>query len=132
MYCFEDSSEFVRAEDEIDFRNLLLYLFAIAFRETPGDDKLFAVAVRLEFRHFENGVDGFFLRAVDESTRIHHDDVGIFLLGSNGIPLPGERSKHDFAVHQVLGTAETHEPDFWRFLFRHVLSGQANCAATDR
>ena len=58
-------------------------------------------------------MDSFFA-AIDESARIHDDDIGIFFPGSNGVALPCQCSEHDFAVHQVLGTAEADKPDLRR------------------
>ena len=56
---FENSSKLIGTEDEIDFRNFFLDLAAIALRQAAGDDEFLAVAVRLQFRHFQNRIDGF-------------------------------------------------------------------------
>ena len=62
---------------------------------------------------------GFFLGAVDESTRIDDDDVRVFFLIGYRITLARQGSEHDFAIYQILGTAEADEPHLRRFVFRH-------------
>ena len=91
---------------------------AVPLRQTTGDDKLLTISLNLQFRHFKNRVNRLFLGCVDESTCIHDDDIGFFFLRGNGIALPGESPQHDFAVHQVLGTAEANKSYFRRFI-RH-------------
>jgi len=48
--------------------------------------------------------------------------------------LPGKGPEHDFAVHQVLGTAETDEPYFRRLFIGHyfVIDVRTGLRSADR
>src|SRR5262249_20280667 len=105
--------------DEVDLWNFFQNFAAITLRKTSGNHQFFAVALRFQIRHFQDRLDGFLFGAIDEPARVHDDDVRIFFLSGDGITLPAEGSKHNFAVYQVLWTAKADEPDLRHLLFRH-------------
>ena len=64
--------------------------------------------------HFEDGIDRFLLRAFDERAGIDYDDVGVFGAAGQFGSGPRQQAHHDFAVDEVLGTAQTDEAYFLR------------------
>ena len=61
--------------------------------------------------HLEDGFDGLALGGLDEAASVDDQDIGVLGLGDDLPAAAGKRAKHHFAVHQILGTAETHYSD---------------------
>ena len=64
--------------------------------------------------HFENGVDGFLLGRIDEAAGVDDEHVGLIGMRRELVPARGELAHHDFAVDQILGTAQADKTDFQR------------------
>ena len=95
-----------RTEHGIDLRNLRLELLAIALGETAGHDQPRAAAVLLVLGHFENGVDRFLLRLVDERARIDHKDVSRFGVAGELVTRLLRKPQHHLGINEVFGTAK--------------------------
>jgi hypothetical protein len=57
-------------------------------------------------RHFEDGVDRFLLRVVDEGAGVDDDDVGVGGVRRDLVPSLLGVAQHDFAIDEILGTTE--------------------------
>ena len=87
-------------------------LVAVALDQASGDDQLLGAADLLVLGHFENGVDGFLFCGIDEAAGVDDEDVGLIRMRRQLMPVRGELPHHDFAVHEILGTAQTDKADF--------------------
>ena len=118
---FQNPSKLIGTEDEVDFRNLFLDFVAIAFRQATGHDEFLAVALGLQPGHFQNRIDGFLFRAIDETARIDDDDIGIFFAGSNGVALSASVPSMTSLSTRFLGQPRLTNPTlalFYLTLFR--------------
>ena len=59
----------------------------VALDQAADGDDGFDVAVLLQFRRGEDGVDRFLLRGVDEAAGIDEDDVGMLKVGGHDRPV---------------------------------------------
>ena len=104
------------AKQRVDLGNLLPQLIAIPLRQAPRHHEPARRRRLLQLGHLENRVDGLLLRAVDERTGIHDDDIRVGRMRRQLVSrLPG-KTEHDLAVDEVLGAAEGNQTDFHRRL----------------
>ncbi len=90
-----------------------VYYLVLAGAQTPGHDN-FAVFVQ----GFANGVEGFLLGLVDESTGVDHDQVGFVISGDDLVALDPELSEYAFGINQGLRAPEADESN----LAGHLIS----------
>jgi hypothetical protein len=115
----ENGFELAGADDGVDFRDVSPDLVAIALDEAPGDDEFFGAAGGFEASHFEDGVDGFLFRGVNEGAGVDDEDFGVFRAGCEACAGAVEEAHHDLGVDEVFGAAERDEADRWgRFFLR--------------
>jgi hypothetical protein len=107
--CSENLVQLSGADNGINFGDVLLDLVTVALDEAASDDEFSGCAVGLETRHFKDRVDGFLLCLVDEGAGVDDEDVGGFVVGRDLGASAVEEAHHDFAVDEVLGTAEGDE-----------------------
>jgi len=119
---FENASQFVGTEDEINLRDFLSDICPVAFGEAPRDDELLAVPVAFHLRHLEDRVDRFLFGGIDEAAGIDDENVGFLFVESDGVSLPGERSQHHFAVDEIFGASKADKADAGRLpiVFSHA------------
>jgi hypothetical protein len=104
-----DLFDLIRAQYGIDFYQVRLDFLRVAFRETTGDNQPFAGTGQLQLRRLKNGVDGFLLGALDETTGVDHDHVGFRPIRGQGVSFLLQQSQHDLAIDEVLGTSQADE-----------------------
>ena len=112
--CGYDLLDFVGADDGVDFRHLALDLIAIALDQASRHDQLFCPADLLVLGHFEDGVDRFFFGRIDEAAGVDDEHVGLIGMWRELVPAGHKLPHHDFAVNQILGTAQADKTDFQR------------------
>ena len=108
----EDVFELARADHKVNFGDLSQNVLAEAFHEASGDHELLRRAQLLVFRHLQDGVNRLALGRLDEAARVDNDDVGVSGARRQLVAPAGQDAEHHFAVHQVLGTAQTHHSHF--------------------
>ena len=109
----ENALQLSSAEYGVHFRNILLYFVAVALDQTARNNQLLGATRGLVLGHLEDGVHRFLLGGVDERAGVNDNDVGVFGAGRNLCATLRQQPHHDLAIHQVLGAAEAHKPDFW-------------------
>ena len=107
-----DAVEFVGADERIHFGHVVADVAAIALHQAAGDDQLLGAADFLVLGHFEDGIDGFLLGGIDEAAGVDHQHVGLVGMRRQLVPAGHKLAHHDFAIHEVLGTAQTDKTDF--------------------
>ena len=75
--CGDQMMKIREAQEEIDFGHLFLQFFLITLHETADRHDRLDPAGPLELCRFEDRVDRFALRRVDESAGVDEDDVGV-------------------------------------------------------
>ena len=121
--------QFAGADDRVHFRNVLSNLVVKTLDQATGHHQPLGLAARFVTSHFEDGIDGFLLRAADKGTGIHHDDVGVLRIRSKLGAGLGQHAHHDLAIDEVFGAAEAHKTHLgwtrrpgsrgYDFLYRH-------------
>ncbi len=104
--------DFAGADDGVYFRNLLADFAAVALGQASGDDQSLGAAEFLVFGHFQNGVDGFLLRRLDEAARIDDKDVRLARTRRDFVSRARENTHHHLAIHEVFRASEADESDF--------------------
>ena len=66
----------------------------------------------LEFRHFEDCVDGLLLGWIDEAAGVDHQDFGVLRIVRELVAAFHKLAHHDLGVDEVFGTAETYKANF--------------------
>ena len=61
---------------------------------------------------FANGFQRLGLGAVDESTGIDYDNVGVVVVGRDGVAFGSQLRKNTFGIYQRLGAAQADKTDF--------------------
>ncbi len=102
--------ELVESDEGVDLGDLFLHLRGIGLRHAPRDHQTPDPAGFLGLGHFEHGLDRLSLGVVDKTAGVDHDDVGLGRVGGQFDAGPLQVSEHQFAVHQVLCTAEADHP----------------------
>ena len=95
-----------RPKDRVDFRDLFLQFFTITLGKAAGDHEAGAVAVLLVFRHFQDRVDGFLLRAIDEGAGVDDEHVGVRGFGRQFVSRVAGDAQHHLAINEVLWASE--------------------------
>jgi hypothetical protein len=108
---FNDALDFAGADDRVDFGNLLENLVAIAFDQASSNDQFFGRAEFFVFGHFQNGVDGFFLRGFDEAAGVDDQDVGFVGARGQFVAVMRQKAHHHLAIDEVFVAAQTDESD---------------------
>ncbi len=85
---------------------------AIAFHQAAGDNQPFGLADALILRHFENRVDRFLLRGVDETARVYDENVRLVGMRGELMPAGSELAHHHFTIDEVFRAAEADKTDF--------------------
>jgi len=68
--------DLVDAHERVDFRKQFGQLFAETLRQAAGNDQPLAAVLRVaDFGRFEDGIDAFLLRGIDEGTTVDDDDI---------------------------------------------------------
>ena len=110
----QDAGQLASTDDSIDVGNVLLDLIAKTLHQTSGDHQTLGSAIGFMAGHFENGINGFLLRAADERTSV--DDYHVCIVGRGGKLSAGfsKEAHHDFAIDQIFRTAQADETDLQR------------------
>ena len=99
-------------DDKINLGNIFQNFLAITFHQATGHHEPLGGACLLVLGHFEDRVDGLAFGRVDEAARIDDENVGIFRQRGQFEALARQDAEHDFAVHEILGTAQTDHSHF--------------------
>jgi hypothetical protein len=65
--------------------------------------------LRLELQHLVDGGKRLVARLFDESACVHHDEIRPVRIGDQAVSVDLQQAQHPLAVHQILGTTETHK-----------------------
>jgi hypothetical protein len=98
--------ELRKAQEEVDFRNLVLELMFVALHETPDRHDRLDPRLLLELCRAEDGVDRFLLRGVDEAAGVDEDDVRAGEVGRDDGAVPHQLAHEPLGVHGGLVAAE--------------------------
>ena len=113
--------DLIDAHEGVDFGKQVRKFFTETLRQTTGDDEALATILSLaNFVGFENRVDAFLLRGIDERAGVHDDDVRSGCVIGDLHAAFDEGAEHDFGVDQVFGATERDQPDLDRLRFRFV------------
>ena len=66
----------IQADEGIHLRQFSAQLLRVTLHHAPGHHQTAAGAGLFQLSHFQDGVDGFLARGVDEAAGVHDDDVG--------------------------------------------------------
>ena len=105
----------VHPDEQIDFREVLRELRAIALHQAAGHHQANLRPVRLQAGQIQDGVHRLFTGRLDEAAGIDQQEIGGGRLPGDLPAGPGEAPQHDFRVHQVLGAAQADGEDGFRF-----------------
>src|SRR6476660_359050 len=103
-----------RAEEDIYFGKSGYELLLVALDHAADRDNCLALAFVFVAGRFDDRIDRFFLRCVDEAARVHDDHVRLLQLRRVLGRVVGELSEIPLAVDGVLVAAEGDEPDLQR------------------
>ena len=84
---------------------------AVALHQASGDDQFFGRAEFLVFGHFQNRVDRFLLRRLDEAARVDDEDFGFFGARREFVAVARENAHHHLAIHEVFRATQRNESD---------------------
>ena len=107
-----DLFKFVRADQRIHFRQVLLNVSPIPLHQAAGDDQFLGPAGLFVLGHLEDGVDRFLLRRVNKTTGVDDDNFGLFGMRGELMTGSGELTHHYFRIDEVFRTTETDKSDF--------------------
>jgi hypothetical protein len=70
-----------------------------------------------DFSGFQNRIDAFFLRRVNERASIDDNNIGLRRFVRNFDAILQQRAEHDLSIDQILGAAQRDQADpQWIFL----------------
>jgi hypothetical protein len=110
----DDLLQFIRADQRVDFRQVLLDVATISFDQAPCDDQFFGAAGLFVLGHLQDCVDGLLLRGIDETASINDDYFGFIGTWSQLVAGGCKLTHHYFRIDEVLGTTETDKSYFQR------------------
>ena len=89
------------ADNDIDFRNLLLNLFPVTLCKASGRNERPDVSVLPQLRHFQNRIDTLLLRIIDKAACIDYDNVRFRFVVRKAITLFGQKTEHPLRIDQI-------------------------------
>ncbi len=108
-YLFDNLGDAVitaHADNGVHLRKLILHLRLIELGQAAGNNKLFQPAGFLEARRFQNGVDCFLLRVLNESAGINDNDIRLGLIRNQGVSGLPDAEDHLFRGNLIFSTAQ--------------------------
>ena len=112
FHGFDDAFDFPGTHDGVHFRNLFQNLLAEALHQASGNNQFLSGAEFLVLSHFQNRVDGFFLRGFNKTAGVDHEDLRIIGARREFVAFAGKNAHHHLAVDEVFGAAQGDETDF--------------------
>ncbi len=96
----------VHPDEQVDFREVLYELRAIALHQAAGHHQAHLRPGLLQAGQIQDGVHRLFTGRLDEAAGIDQEEIGGGRLPGDLPAGAGEAPQHDFRVHQVLGAAQ--------------------------
>ena len=101
-----DSGNLVNAHERIHLGKELGEFLAKTLRQAAGNDNPLATVLSLaQLGGFQDGIDAFLLRGIDEGAGIDDDHIRLRGVVGNFGAIFQQRAEHDLGVHQVLCAA---------------------------
>src|SRR5262249_39483369 len=121
LYAFAECDHAIKlvgADERIALRNLLGDVAAIPPHQAARHNQLLCTADLLVLGHFENGVDRFYLRGIDEAAGVHDQYIGLVGMRRQLVAFGYKLAHHHFTINEVLGTAKTDKANFQSYVPR--------------
>ncbi len=116
FHRFHDAFDFAGAHHGVHFRHLFENLLAKPLDQAARHNQFFRRAEFLVLRHFQDGLDGLFLRRFNEAACIHYQNFRFIRARRQFIPFARKDAHHHLAVHEVLRASQADESDLGHWL----------------
>jgi hypothetical protein len=112
-----DAVELVEPDEGVDLGQALGEFVPVALNHASRDDQALQSAGFLQLSGFQNGVDRFFARGLDEAARVDDDDLGFLRILDELASRTVEVAQHDLRIDEILGATEADHPHSRRSWF---------------
>ena len=101
----------VYAQQYVNLRQFLHQVSGIALAEAAGNDQHPAPAGLLVFGHFQDRIDRFLFRRINEPAGIYQQDIRFRRIAGDPVAFFLQQAEGCFRVHPVLVAAQRDRPD---------------------
>ncbi len=91
----------VHTHEQVDLRHFRHQILLVPLGKATGNDQQLALAGFLILRHFQNGVNGFFLCRADEPAGVHHQNIRLCRIAGKSVPIFLQNTQGCFTVNTV-------------------------------